>query len=83
MNLSDEAKETMKRINDLISKTEGLGSAYHIGGAYFLNVTDFDKLWELKLSSLVKEYLRGLDDDGLKYKEIKNAYFNRNQDGAE
>lgn len=83
MNLSDEAKETMKRINDLISKTEGLGSAYHIGGAYFLNVTDFDKLWKLKLSSLVKEYLRGLDDDESKYKRIEDAYFNRNQEGSE
>ena len=82
MNLPDEAKETMKKINDRIS-TEGLGSAYHIGGAYFLNVTDFDKLWKLKLSSLVKEYLRGLDDDDLKYKRIEDAYFNRNQDGAE
>lgn len=83
MNLPDEAKETMKRINDLISKTEGLGTAYHIGGAYFLNVTDFDKLWNLKLSSLVKEYLRGLDDDDLKYKEIETAYFNWNQDDSE
>ncbi len=83
MNLPDEAKETMKRINDLISKTEGLGSAYHIGGAYFLNVTDFDKLWNLKLSSLVKEYLRGLDDDESKFKRIEDAYFNRNQEGSE
>lgn len=84
MNLSDEAKETMKRINDRISKTEGLGSAYRIGGAYFLNVADFDKLWKLKLSSLVKEYLRGLDDENeSKYKEIENAYFNWNQDDSE
>ena len=83
MNLPDEAKEIMKRINDLISKTECLGSAYHIGGAYFLNVTDFDKLWKLKLSSLVKEYFRGLDDDDLKYKRIEDAYFNRNQDDSE
>lgn len=84
MNLPDGAKETMKIINDLISKTEGLGSAYHIGGAYFLNVTDFDKLWKLKLSSLVKEYLRGLDDENeSKFKSIENAYFNRNQEGSE
>ncbi|MGN0739153.1 MAG: McrB family protein [Treponema sp.] len=81
MNLSDEAKETMKRINDQISQTEGLGSAYHIGGAYFRDVTDFEKLWELKLSSLVKEYLRGLDDENKsKFKSIENAYFNQNQD---
>ncbi|MGN0728551.1 AAA family ATPase [Treponema sp.] len=81
MNLSDEATETMKRINDQISQTEGLGSAYHIGGAYFRDVIDFEKLWKLKLSSLVKEYLRGLDDDGeAKFKSIENAYFNQSQD---
>jgi len=77
MNLSSEAKERMKRINDVISKTEGLNDAYKIGGAYFLNVDDFEKLWKIKLSSLVKEYLRGIDDDGSKYKKIEDAYFNR------
>ncbi len=77
MNLSSEAKERMKRINDVIANTEGLNDAYKIGGAYFLNVDDFDKLWKIKLSSLVKEYLRGIDDDGSKYQKIEDAYFNR------
>lgn len=77
MNLSSEAKEIMKRINDVIEKTEGLNDAYKIGGAYFLNADDFDKLWRIKLSSLIKEYLRGIDDDGSKYKKIEDAYFNR------
>ena len=80
MGLSEDAKERMKRINDQISATEGLNSSYHIGGAYFLNVKteeDFDKLWELKLSSLVKEYLRGMDDDDSKFKKIEDAYFCR------
>ncbi len=77
MNLSSEAKERMKRINDVIEKTEGLNDAYKIGGAYFLNTDDFDKLWRIKLSSLIKEYLRGIDDDGSKYKKIEDAYFNR------
>ena len=77
MNLSSEAKERMKRINDVIEKTEGLNDAYKIGGAYFLNADDFDKLWRIKLSSLIKEYLRGIDDDGSKYKKIEDAYFNR------
>lgn len=78
MNLSSATKERMKRINDVIAKTEGLNDAYKIGGAYFLNVDDFDKLWKIKLSSLVKEYLRGIDDDGSKYQKIEDAYFNRN-----
>ena len=82
MNLPSEAKERMKRINDVIEKTEGLNDAYKIGGAYFLNAYDFDKLWKIKLSSLVKEYLRGIDDDGSKYKKIEDAYFNRNANNA-
>ena len=77
MNLSDDAKEIMKRINDVISKTDGLNEAYEIGGAYFLNVSDYDKLWKIKLSSLIKEYLRGIDDDGSKFKKIRDAYFNK------
>lgn len=82
MNLSSEAKERMKRINDVIANTEGLNDAYKIGGAYFLNVDDFDKLWKIKLSSLVKEYLRGIDDDGSKYQKIEDAYFNRNTNNS-
>lgn len=75
MNLSSEAKERMKRINDVIEKTEGLNDSYKIGGAYFLNATDFDKLWRIKLSPLIKEYLRGIDDDNSKFNKLKDAYF--------
>ncbi len=82
MNLSSEAKERMKRINDVIANTEGLNDAYKIGGAYFLNVDDFEKLWKIKLSSLIKEYLRGIDDDGSKYQKIEDAYFNRNTNNS-
>ena len=77
MNLSQDAKDRMTRINTAIHDTEGLNDAYKIGGAYFLNVDDFDKLWKIKLSSLIKEYLRGIDDDGSKYQKIEDAYFNR------
>lgn len=75
MNLGEEAKSRMTRMNEAISKTEGLNSSYCIGGSYFLGVTDFDKLWDLKLSSLITEYLRGMDDDNSKYDRIKDAYF--------
>lgn len=78
MNLPQEAKDRMTRINNAIHDTEGLNDAYKIGGAYFLNADDFDKLWRIKLSSLIKEYLRGIDEDGSKYKKIEDAYFNRN-----
>lgn len=75
MNLGEEAKSRMTRMNEAISKTEGLNSSYFIGGSYFLGVPDFDKLWDLKLSSLITEYLRGMDDDNSKYDRIKDAYF--------
>lgn len=81
MQLPQDVKDRMKRINDQISKTEGLNSAYHIGAAYFRNVCDFNKLWNLKISSLVKEYLRGMDDDDSKYKKIKNAYLDELESG--
>ncbi|MBR5932508.1 MAG: AAA family ATPase [Treponema sp.] len=80
MNLSQEATDRMTRINAVIHDTEGLNDAYKIGGAYFLDVTDFDQLWKIKLSSLIKEYLRGIDDDGSKFKKIQDAYFNNETD---
>ena len=82
MNLSQDAKDRMSRINNAIHDTEGLNDAYKIGGAYFLNADDFDKLWRIKLSSLVKEYLRGIDDDDSKYQKIEDAYFNRNANNS-
>lgn len=75
MNLSQTAKKIMTRINNQIEQTEGLNDSYKIGGAYFLNATDFDKLWRIKLSPLIKEYLRGIDDDNSKFNKLKDAYF--------
>jgi DNA polymerase III delta prime subunit len=75
------AKATMTRLNKVIEDTEGLGAAYMIGPAYFLklgeNGGDFNKLWEMNIKPLLKEYLRGFR----KAKEIldrfKKAYFNQ------
>lgn len=68
----------MQAVNDAISKTEGLSPAYHIGGAYFLNLNtlnnDFEKLWEYHLAPLIKEYLRGAEDENGAFENIKNAY---------
>ena len=82
MNLSSDAQERMTRINNQIAETEGLNDSYKIGGAYFLNATDFDKLWRIKLSPLIKEYLRGIDDDGSKFDNIKDAYFGKSNDDS-
>ena len=77
--IKDEAILRMDSLNDAISKIEGLSSAYHIGGAYFLKLkelgNDFDLLWEYHLEGLLLEYLRGMEDSGTKLEELRNAYF--------
>lgn len=82
-----EIKNRMDSLNDAISKIEGLSSAYHIGGAYFLKLkdlnNDFDLLWEYHLEGLLREYLRGMEDSESKLAELRKAYENKavaNQD---
>ncbi len=75
-----EAIDRMNNLNAAIEKIEGLSSAYHIGGAYFLKLkecaNDFEKLWKLHLEGLLREYLRGQEDANEKLKELKAAYNN-------
>ncbi len=85
--IRDEAIHRMDSLNDAISKIEGLSSAYHIGGAYFLKLkdlnNDFDLLWEYHLEGLLREYLRGMEDADSKLAELRKAYENKavaNQD---
>lgn len=85
--IKDEAIRRMDSLNDAISKTEGLSSAYHIGGAYFLKLKDLDNdfglLWEYHLEGLLREYLRGMEDADSKLAELRKAYENKavaNQD---
>ena len=60
---ADEAKKRMNRLNDVIANTDGLGAAYMVGPAYFLklgnNGGDFERLWDMHLEPLLREYLRG------------------------
>ncbi len=82
MKITGEALQKMNSINQIISKMPELGKSYCIGAAYFKNAEDLQKLWDLKISSLVYEYLRGIDNysdvhkDGEKFDEIKSAYEN-------
>lgn len=73
----NEAKLRMASLNNAISEVESLGDAYHVGGAYFLNLTNyiddpdpFGKLWEYHLRGLLYEYLRGSED----WKETLNKF---------
>lgn len=78
--IREEAKTRLLHLNDAISKTEGLSSAYHIGGAYFLKLkelgNDFAKLWDYHLEGLLREYLRGMEDVDALLADLKAAYEN-------
>lgn len=76
---AEVAIQCMKSLNNAIEATEGLSSAYDIGPAYFLKLRNykgnFHDLWDYHIQGVVREYLRGMDDDGEKFKILKKAYF--------
>lgn len=79
MNLPDITKVKMSQLNSHISKTEGLDSSYHLGGAYFLDTngnpeTDLDFVWQYRIEPLLKEYLRGVPDSFEKIEVLRNVY---------
>lgn len=80
----EEAKETMERLNKAIEETEGLGSAYMIGPAYFRklgeNGGDFDKLWKMNIEPLLREYLRGFRKTGEIMNQLSMAYFGKKEE---
>lgn len=77
-NLPDknEAVRRMKSLNAVIAATEGLGPAFQIGPAYFLKLKngDFNRLWNLNIEPLLKEYLRGFRKSGETLDKFKKAY---------
>lgn len=79
LSCADEAKNTMHRLNSMISDTEGLGYAYQVGPSYFLKLADnggdFTKLWNMNIEPLLKEYLRGFRQNSDILEKFKNAYF--------
>ena len=79
MNLPNDIKDRMARLNAKISDIDGLNASYHIGGAYFLDAdgklrTDYETIWKFRLEPLLKEYLRGMSEIEKKLEELKNAY---------
>lgn len=73
-----EAVKRMNALNTAIEKIPGLSSAYHIGPAYFLKLSnyngDFEQLWTNHIEGLLREYLRGMDKVEEKIENLKNAY---------
>ncbi len=82
----DEAKETMHRLNQAIAETDGLGTAYMIGPAYFLklkdNGGDFEKLWKMNIQPLLREYLRGFRKTDEILEKFSKAYFGEQSEPA-
>jgi 5-methylcytosine-specific restriction protein B len=79
MNLPDETKNKMTKLNEQISQIEGLNASYHIGAAYFLDSNgkvnqDYDSIWNLRIEPLLKEYLRGMPDSYDKIEKLKSAF---------
>ena len=83
--IADKAKARLKKLNEEISKITELSSpsSYHIGGAYFLKLNDFEgdsnerfqKLWNYHLEGLLKEYLRGTENAEENFEKLEKAYF--------
>jgi DNA polymerase III delta prime subunit len=77
MNLSDDSRLRMSRLNNVISeKIEGLDSSYHIGAAYFIGLEngDYKTLWDQHIEPLLKEYLRGMLNIKKDLESLKTAY---------
>lgn len=79
MSLPVDIKERMLKLNEQISKTDGLNPSYHIGAAYFLDSDgnarqDINNIWNLRIEPLLKEYLRGIPDSFEKIELLKNAF---------
>ena len=83
--IAEEAETRLKKLNNEISKITELSSpsSYHIGGAYFLKLKDFEgadnerfqKLWDYHLEGLLKEYLRGTENAEENFEKLEKAYF--------
>lgn len=80
--LSSEAKLRMANLNKAIESEEiGLNRSYSIGASYFKDVVtedEFEELWDLRLSGLLYEYFRGMDDADEKLEILKTAYNRQN-----
>ncbi len=74
----EEAKKRIVALNDKIESIQGLGTAFHVGPAYFLKLRnydeDFEQLWERHLKGAIFEYLRGIPNSSELFEQLKSAY---------
>ncbi|MDO5717314.1 MAG: AAA family ATPase, partial [Tissierellia bacterium] len=79
-----EAEKRMLALNSKIDETQGLGSAFHIGPAYFLKLKnyngDFEQLWSNHLEGVLKEYLRGMPNSETTLQELHKAFDNYSEE---
>ena len=84
---ADEARKRMNRLNEEIANTDGLGAAYMVGPSYFLklgnNGGDFERLWNMNIEPLLKEYLRGFRKAEDILKKFRKAYFKSEETSIE
>ena len=81
-----KAKSVMARLNNEISKIEGLGPAYQVGPSYFLKLGDnggnFEKLWNMNIDPLLREYIRGFRKSEEIMEKLRNAYFDTKESNS-
>lgn len=81
-----KAKSVMVRLNNEISKIEGLGPAYQVGPSYFLKLGDnggnFEKLWNMNIEPLLREYIRGFRKSEEIMEKLINAYFDTKESNS-
>ena len=82
-----KAKSVMARLNNEISKIEGLGPAYQVGPSYFLKLGDnggnFEKLWDMNIEPLLREYSRGFRKSDEIMVKLRSAYFDTKESNSE
>lgn len=81
MEICETAIKVMSALNQAISDTRGLGSAYQIGPAYFLKLSnkhydgDFTALWDMHIEIILRDYFRGHHNVDEKIEVLKKVYF--------
>ena len=88
MGLTEPITKAMKKLNEAIENIAGFSSAYHIGGAYFLDTDgnciqdeELENVWDYRIEPLLKEYLRGMPNGKDELEKLKNAFFGNEDNG--